>query len=130
MVAADIPKTYIIILFRCFNAFRNSHHCGQVLVWLCNVGRYLCNYHRLVLTSTGLDPTLCVSLNGVCTWIPNCTYTLQDLGWISTGSIHYVHNLYSRCVLDAPYALIVHLPLNDTFRLKDMQKHGIQVVLI
>ena len=35
----------------------------------CNICRYLCSYRGLVLTSTSLDPTLYVSINGVCTYV-------------------------------------------------------------
>ena len=68
------------------------------------VGRYLCNDHGLVLTSTGLDPTLYVFLNGVCTLIPRCM-PYRTLA----GSLHYVLDLYSRSVLDTPRALLIPL---------------------
>ena len=59
----------------------------------CNVGRYLCSYRLLVLTSTGLDSTLNVSLM----WIPKA------------GPLLDLYNMYSictlECVLDTPCIL-------------------------
>ena len=67
---------------------------------LCNVCRYLCSYRCRVLTFTGLDLTLYVSLYEVCTWIPKCI-PYRTLA----GSLHCILDLYSRCVLDTPCIL-------------------------
>ena len=61
----------------------------------------LCSYRRQVLTSTGLHPTLYVSLNGVCTWIPKCI-----IYGALAGSLHHVYSMCTWFVLH-PYSHIM-----------------------